>query len=174
MVSKNLFKIALISSLSANFSLAQTCLTGTEIPPSTPSSQFIDHGDGTVTDNLTSLMWKRCSEGLSGISCLAGFAGEYTWSEAFQRVETLNASGGFAGFSDWRVPNIVELDSLTEQQCAVPSINSEIFPNTKSSVYWSSTPNRSNTDSAWNVNFFTGRSDGYAERSSSWHLRLVR
>ncbi|MCI5136188.1 MAG: DUF1566 domain-containing protein, partial [Candidatus Electrothrix sp. AW2] len=27
--------------------------------------QYIDHGNGTVTDTKTGLMWKRCSEGFS-------------------------------------------------------------------------------------------------------------
>jgi hypothetical protein len=34
--------------------------------------QYIDHGDGTITDTKNGLMWNRCLEGLSGTNCEYG------------------------------------------------------------------------------------------------------
>lgn len=100
------------------------------ITASTPDSQLIDNGDGTITDSMTGLMWKRCSEGQSGNDCAAGSAEFFSWSQALQRAQTLNNSSGFAGHRDWRVPNIKELWSLVELQCGQPAINLTRFPNT--------------------------------------------
>ncbi|WP_169314601.1 PEGA domain-containing protein [Thiothrix nivea] len=33
------------------------------------AGRYIDHGNGTITDSQTRLMWKKCSEGQSGNAC---------------------------------------------------------------------------------------------------------
>jgi hypothetical protein len=68
----------------------------------------IDHGDGTVTDTETGLMWKRCSEGQSGVNCEEGKAEKFTWDEAVKRFKNVE----YAGYSDWRLPIIDELKTL--------------------------------------------------------------
>jgi len=108
------------------------------IPATTLISDFIDHGDGTVTHTKTGLMWKQCSEGLSGAGCAIGTATFYTWQAALQAAATLNNGGGFAGFTDWRVPNIKELNSIVERQCSLSAANTTVFPATKNTNYWSS------------------------------------
>jgi hypothetical protein len=107
------------------------------IQASTPDSQLIDNDNGTITDSKTGLMWKKCLEGLSGDDCSTGTVGSFTWQQALQQPGTVNAGGGFAGHSDWRLPNIRELLSLVEEQCVGPAINTTRFPNTPSSVVWS-------------------------------------
>jgi hypothetical protein len=101
-----------------------------------PTSRFTDNGDGTVTDRVTLLMWKRCDEGKSwdGVGC-SGSPTVTQWDKIF----SMNGGGGFAGYNDWRVPNIKELASILEFACNLPPINSEVFPLSFSS-YWSSTP----------------------------------
>ncbi|MGX9727484.1 MAG: Lcl C-terminal domain-containing protein [Candidatus Electronema sp. VV] len=153
---------------------AQTCKT-TTIPASTPDSRLTDNGDGTVTDTKTGLMWKQCVEGLSGSDCASGTAGSFTWQQALQQPGTVNNAGGFAGHTDWRLPNIKELRSIVEEQCYSPAINQNRFPNTPSSDVWSGSPYAYalNSVASWYVNFNYGRSRTYS-RTIHYAVRLVR
>lgn len=135
--------------------------------------RYQDNGDGTASNLQYGLMWQRCSVGqlfLSGGACNMVGQTQYNWGEALQQAEMLNASGGFAGFTDWRVPNRNELASLYEGGC----LNDELFRSTFSGDYWSSTPVLNNTglpltgvSKAW-----YGRSFG--ERTENHYVRLVR
>lgn len=131
------------------------------INATTPSSDFIVHNNGTVTHLKTGLMWKVCSEGQQAwhnkyYSDCAGNAGSYTWPQALQIPRTLNSSGGYAGYTDWRLPNIKELESIVELQCTQPTINSVIFPRTANDFYWSSTfYGYRHYGAAWGVHFAT-------------------
>ena len=162
----------LLFSLMAGTAQAQTCHPES-IPASTPDSQLQDNGDGTITDLKTGLMWKQCLEGQSGSDCASGSVGTWSWQQALQRVQTVNSSGGFAGFSDWRLPNIKELSSLVELQCQDPAINLTRFPNTSSGGVWSSSAVAGNTGGAWYVYFGYGF-NGLDSKDLSSQLRLVR
>ena len=158
---------------------AQTCQTDT-IQATTPSSRFTVLGNGTVKDNKTGLEWKQCIEGLSGHSCTVGIAAEYTWQGALQLAQATNTSGGFAGHSDWRVPKVGELWSITELQCYKPSINANIFPNTPySNDYWTSSLSALDSDCGRIMSFVYGK-DNYVNESNCWNIiehayvRLVR
>jgi hypothetical protein len=151
---------------------AQTC--NPNMPASTPDSQLTDNDDGTITDTATGLMWKKCMEGLTGDFCETGAAATFTWQTALQRPGVVNnTGGGFAGKTDWRLPNIKELVSIVEEKCYDPAINLTRFPNTPSSVVWSGSPNANNSDGAWHVAFYYGNS-GYRNRNSYFQVRLVR
>jgi len=151
----------------------QTCKTAS-IPASTPTAQFIDHGNGTVTDTKTGLMWKQCSEGLSGAACATGAAATYTWQAALLAAKALNTGGGFVGFTDWRVPNIKELSSIVEDQCSLPQINSKLFPATTVGYYWSSTPYAGYRGSnVWLISFNNG-AVVRGTKASIVYVRLVR
>lgn len=67
--------------------------------PSYGRNDFVDHGDGTVTDRATGLMWMKedCGRGM-------------TWEDALAYCENLE----FAGHSDWRLPNAKELQSIVD------------------------------------------------------------
>ena len=151
---------------------AQTCKPES-IPASTPNSQLQDNGDGTITDTKTGLIWKRCLEGQSGSDCASGSAEAFTWQQALQRAQTVNSSGGFAGFSDWRLPTIKELSSLVEHQCVDPAINLTRFPNASSDGLWSSSAVAGNTEYAWSVGFSDGNAFWDYEGNLN-RLRLVR
>jgi hypothetical protein len=146
------------------------------IPASTPDSQLIDNCDGTITDSKTGLMWKKCLEGLSTDDCLTGTAGSFTWQAALQQPGIVNAGGGFAGYNDWRLPNIRELRSIVEERCYNPTINLNRFVNTTSSIVWSGSPYAGSAPSpyAWSVHFDTGHSWFNDARSSNFAVRLVR
>lgn len=79
----------------------------------TLTDRYLDHGDGTVTDVQTHLQWMRCSLGQEwkGNTCV-GNNQKYTWQLAINAADTLNHQGGYAGFSDWRLPIKEELLTL--------------------------------------------------------------
>jgi len=66
-------------------------------------NNFTDNGDGTVTDQATDLMWIQDDSG-EGM----------TWQEALEYAENKE----FAGYNDWRLPNIKELESIVDYQGA--------------------------------------------------------
>jgi hypothetical protein len=159
--------------------VAQTC--DPSVPATAPASRFNDNGDGTVTDRKTGLMWKQCMEGKTGHGCGDGSAEVLNWQEALQRAE----SSDFAGYQDWRLPNIKELNSIVERKCYNPAINLTIFPNTPSSAknekiaFWTGTPSTSNSKT-WVVDFkdhlhrHSYSSDKTGRIYSSYYARLVR
>ena len=132
--------------------------------------RYTNHNDGTVTDKKTTLMQKRCPEGLSGSGCTAGTATTYTYKAAIELAE--NAT--FATYSDWRLPKIKELASLVAYDRYEPAINSTLFPNTPTNDrFWSSSPGASSTSNAWLLNFGYGNGN-YGNRDGSHYVRLVR
>ncbi|MCW5212417.1 DUF1566 domain-containing protein [Desulfobulbus sp. TB] len=144
--------------------------------------QYIDHGNGTITDTKTGLMWKRCSEGLSGVNCEEGKVERYTWDEAVKRFKYVE----YAGYSDWRLPTIDELKTLVycskgmnkkngwcNNESKKPTINQQAFQNTKKLPYWSGSPNAGYSDYAWYVLFSNGFS-GFNYRYGYFAVRLVR
>jgi len=152
---------------------ASAACVGT-LTASTPTADFVDHGNGTVTHTRTGLMWKQCSEGLSGAGCATGVVTLHTWQAALQLAETLNAGVGFATFKDWRVPNRKELNSIVERQCANPAVNGTIFPSTLSTPYWSASPSTGNAVLAWGVNFSNGFDSQSNKSVNLLSVRFVR
>ncbi|HDY7831466.1 TPA: DUF1566 domain-containing protein [Vibrio vulnificus] len=140
------------------------------IAASTPTADFSDNGDGTVTHHKTGLIWQRCSLGQSwdGSDCI-GTATTFTWELALAAA----AQHSLGGFSDWRLPNKNELASIVEYRCWSPAINNQQFPNTPSAWYWSSSPFSNFSGLAWYVSF----SDGFVYNEyeyGDFHVRLVR
>ncbi len=158
-------KIAILTAccLMGTANAAQTC--SADVTATAPASHFTINADNTVTDNTTGLTWMRCSLGQTGNDCSAGVAATYTWAAALNEVAN-NHSG-------WRVPNINELSSIVELKCINPTINTSIFPNTPSSVYWSSSPGTNSINNAWGVYFGNGYAKYYAKQDIR-HVRLVR
>lgn len=143
----------------------------------TPTAHFTDHGDGTVTHEKTGLMWKVCTEGQTWSSgaCSAGTQIQFLWPEALDSANTANASGGYAGKTGWRLPNIKELASITELKCSGLAINTTIFPSTLANNYWSSSIDTENANNSLVIYFGDGGdlSKPRYEKESSY-VRLVR
>ena len=140
------------------------------IVATTPDSDFTVHDNGTVTHNTTGLMWMRCSLGQewSGSTC-SGSASTYTWQNALQTADGFS----YAGYSDWRLPNKNELESIVEERCVSPAINTTVFPTTPSNRFWSSSPDAYASYDAWHVGFHYGGVFNSYKNSSS-RVRLVR
>lgn len=122
------------------------------------AGDFTDNGDGTVTDANTGLMWQQGEAGST-----------MNWEGALTYCETLS----FAGYSDWRLPNIKELESITDDSLYDPAIDTNYFPEAYASPYWSSTTYASDTSYAWYVYFYSGSVSSYS-KSSTFYVRCVR
>lgn len=162
--------IALGASSQAH-AVVTSCTAGnpnsTSVPESTPTSAFTDNLDGTVTHNLTGLIWKRCAEGQAwdGVTC-TGTAATFRWGEAL--IQSKNAN--FAGHTDWRLPNHKELVSIVEYCGYVPAINTIEFPGAPAAMFWASS---AYTAYAWYVDFNDGATNINAN-VYSLDARLVR
>lgn len=161
--------------------------TATETPTPTPTStaRFVDNGDGTVTDNETGLQWEKKDNACPGTHCVDD---TYTWSSwrtppygpdgtAFTLfLPTLNAGGGFAGHTDWRLPTLGELQTikLAPYPCGTSPCIDPVFGPTAASDYWSSTTYFIATSgSAWLVDFGNGNV-GYGFENFDGSVRAVR
>jgi hypothetical protein len=140
--------------------------TSVTILPTT--TVFIDNQDGTVTHSATGLTWMRCAMGMAwnGTTC-SGSASKYTWDQA----KVLGTA--YADKNDWRLPSIVELNSIVERQTFSPAISELAFPNTPSSRFWSGSLKAHNSNFGIVVDFSKGELDGFS-RTSSQAIRLVR
>lgn len=138
-----------------------------------PDFRYTDYGNGTVMDNKTNLMWKKCSEGQTNSDCSGGFITTHNWQEALEIPQIYNNSGGVVGYTDWRLPNIEELRSLVAYNCYLPAINTNIFPNNSSPWFWASSPIAFSENGVWVINFDFG-SGGNAGRHEEINVRLVR
>ena len=101
-----------------------------------PDPRFTDNGNDTITDNLTGLVWTKN----------ANPAGNYMdWPSALDYVKTLNTGG----YTDWRLPNVIELASLINYEEPIPVtwLNNQGFTNVQSKN-WSSTTDAYNPSSA--------------------------
>jgi hypothetical protein len=114
------------------------------------SFPFIDNGNGTVKDNFTNLIWQKCSVGKNTDSSCSGTSSLMSWQLATQSCKNLNLAGRV-----WRLPNINELYTLVDYN-NVNYINTTIFPNNESSLYWSSTTQINSNANAWRLTFFSG------------------
>jgi len=155
---------------------------------------YTDNGDGTITDNTTGLMWEKKDQS-GGIH---DWTNRYTWGmtsapytmdgtmvTAF--LATLNAGAGFAGHTDWRIPNVKELQSIVNYEIPFPgpavdgAFNTNCAGNctvltcscTQPFTYWSSTTGLSNPSFAWYVNFIYGYV-GNDTKDSESYARAVR
>lgn len=141
-----------------------------------PNPRFTDNTNGTVTDNLTGLIWLKNCEAF----------GDRSWANALIDCARLNS--GEKGLSDgsvegdWRLPNMKELESLVDWAYLDPAL-----PNTSGTGQWtsgnpftgypvnvwSSCTQQEYSDMAWSVDFFAGGhgADSKTETHQVWPVR---
>ena len=95
--------------IAASFFCASLAVVAATCPPNhppsaTPDSAYTINADDTVIHIATGLMFKRCNEGRSGAACATGSTGLINWPGAL----TAARNSTFAGYSDWRLPNLQE------------------------------------------------------------------
>jgi uncharacterized protein DUF1566 len=89
------------------------------------NADFVDNGDGTITENVAQLMWTKSVP-----------TEKYEWEEALQYCEDLD----FAGYDDWKLPSNKEMTSMTDYTTLKPALDTSVFPDTDyKSHYWTRT-----------------------------------
>ena len=136
-----------------------------------------------VRDNVTGLVWEVKSTDSNsihyrnnnfrwgGITHQGSNFGTYynDWDVLVNGTNSEN----LCGFNDWRVPNSTELMSIVDNSRYNPSIDTDYFPNTIGSSFWSASPRAYNANYAWYVYFSLGGSSSL-DRYVSQKVRLVR
>ncbi len=153
-----------------------------------PSPRFTDNSNGTVTDNLTGLIW------LKNASCANATR---NWATALTDVAQLNTNGtmnsnncgdtsnGGSHQTDWRLPNVREQQSLVHYGVVNPAVPNtagtgkwaagDPFTGGQSDYYyfWTSTPYADITSLAWYV--YLGSGNVYVgDKTSSFYVWPVR
>jgi|LGVE01.1.fsa_nt_gb hypothetical protein len=126
------------------------------------SHHFIINDDNTITDTNTGLMWQRECPG-----------SQINWEEAIGHCENLS----LAGYSDWRLPAVKELQSIVNPEKYDPAIDKEYFPDTLSDVnelYATSTTSMCATIYHLYVSFVTGGTGRCGDKLCKYYVRCVR
>jgi hypothetical protein len=129
---------------------------------------FTDNNDGTITDNVTGLIWQKTDNG------------ESTWDTAVSRTATI-ATGGY---SDWRLPTPTELFSIMNHNVGNPAaLDTKFFPSNPAGAaeyWWSSDIYGSDATKIWCVNAGGGMGPKPKSETLSaggtlrYHARYVR
>ena len=180
---------------------------------------YTDNGDGTITDNVTGLMWEKKDDS-GGIHDQDNL---YTWCVDVSPdngacdngtnsmdgtivttfLAALNGGGGFAGYTDWRIPNYKELTSILDLETVGPAVDPAFHQSAtctgctdvtaaacscmQSNYYWSSTtyqgemegaassaPPAPGPNVAWSVEFNGGFVIAIFDKISVLYVRAVR
>ncbi len=114
------------------------------------------------------------SEDADGAICYGyanGQAASYCNTQAY--VARVNAQG-WCGYHDWYLPSKEQLRGIIDYSTYSPAIDTNYFPNTVHSYYWSGTPSAANSNHSWIVYFSLGTSGRDSLRSWEASVRLVR
>ncbi|MBV5307888.1 DUF1566 domain-containing protein [Chromatium okenii] len=141
---------------SNGFDFTKLDAAGNELP-----ADATDHT--CVRDNVTRLIWQvKISDSTFTFDQTAGY------------VNNVNTTG-LCGFNDWRMPDQKELMGIADHSIGYPrpTIDTNYFPNTPNSEFWSGSPVADLSGSAWVVSFGNGLAY-YDGRNNDSHVRLVR
>jgi hypothetical protein len=118
----------------------------------------------TVVDAVTKLTWQR-NLPETYIGCTTGCS----WQKAKAYCEQLE----LAGMSDWRLPTLIELVSILDDNRVMPSIDPDNFPNTPPELFWTASSSAAGADQAWALDFNVFQSNT-VPKTNSQRVRCVR
>ncbi|HAY23438.1 MAG TPA: hypothetical protein DCY27_15015, partial [Desulfobacterales bacterium] len=140
-------------------------------PPSVQKNYTTFYGgvetSSVTVDNVTGLVWVSNPSDVSGGLYVS--SGTWMWLNALTRCENLS----YAGYDDWRLPNVNELLSIADFGRQNPAIDTAYFLNTENNSYWTSTPAAIILGSRFYVTFISGGTN-IAGPNTLKYVRCVR
>jgi hypothetical protein len=127
-------------------------------------SRFVDNRNGTITDNETLLMWQK-----------SGTREMVSWKKAPEYIDRLN-NRKFAGYSDWRLPTLEELLTLTEPRHSRQGLYISSFFSQKQGIVASADScTYDGKNLPWYISFLRGISNCISYNLiDEFHVRAVR
>ncbi len=117
-----------------------------------------------IVDRATGLVWARDGNDAGGNN-----GSVINWSDAISYALGLN----FAGFTDWRIPNVLELASILDYEKTIAPLAYWEFTNIVTGNHWSSTTQASLTTQAFQVSF-SGGIIAYTAKTATRNILCVR
>ncbi|MBN2530346.1 MAG: DUF1566 domain-containing protein [Deltaproteobacteria bacterium] len=106
-----------------------------------------------VRDDVTGRMWQGCAQGMSGDNCEAGTVDlDISWIEALDLCEEFE----WGGYTDWRLPDEFELQSIVNLGNIGPAVDMDAFLATTADYFWTSSSYKVDESRAWAVDFWGG------------------
>ncbi len=143
-------------------------------------NDFKDNNNGTVTDKASGLMWMKVDSGK--LKAGKNKDGKLNWQEALDWAENLE----YAGYSDWRLPNVKELQSIVDYTRSPATTNSAaidtVFQTTSFIAesgkmdypfYWTSTTHASLSRAGTAAYVAFGRSFGWMQNRRTGQYTLM-
>ena len=133
-----------------------------------PTPRFTDNNNGTVTDNLTKLIWMKNANIFApplGVNVESAM-----WLAANLEDDEAQSWGlkDKSKKGDWRLPNLRELQSLVDYATYAPPLPAgNPFTGVQQVYYWTSTTKAGNPNNAWLVHFYAGRLYDYQKSYST-------
>jgi len=169
--------------------------TGSEIPCSGTgqdaetkkglSLAYTDNGDGTITDERTGLVWEKLDDNnVEGVAGIHDKDRKFTFDTAQEKAATFNTFS-LGGRTDWRIPNIRELETIRNSGSSVPSVSTAfdlscspgcLVANcsctSTATPHWSSTSSDKSPNEGWYLYFQDGQK-GPLPKNTSLFVRAV-
>ena len=126
------------------------------------SARFVDNGDGTVTDLLTSLMWLKQPKTIA-----------VDYEKAVEFCRTLD----FKGYTGWRLPTLGEWKQLVDKKQRNPALPPKHpFENVLTHIgYWSKSKHKFGPQYVYQMNLWYGKAGHIKKEENSvvWPVRYV-
>ncbi|MBI5527173.1 MAG: DUF1566 domain-containing protein [Deltaproteobacteria bacterium] len=104
-------------------------------------------GQPIVIDNVTRLVWQRCEAGISGGDCEVPAYQTKNWVDALKYCD----GSTWGGFTDWRLPDRHELQSIVDYDGGPIAVDTDAFPVTAPEAFWTATGDENTSRGSWSI-----------------------